>query len=91
MELSEIKTSLRVRVPASEKNHPGGGISYHYAYVRDILPSLLSEDETVVIVSVPALGIEKAVSPALLVPARKTQNTNQKGEKDAGPGGSPGG
>lgn len=67
MQIQEIKVGSRVRIPATEKN---GG--YHYARITDIVEDLFGETP-IVIVKVPVLKCEKAVSPALLEPARKAK------------------
>lgn len=77
MELEEIKIGLRVRVPAPEKSDSQGRKVYHYAYIRDVVPSLFG-DEKVVIVQVPVLKEDKAVSPSALV---KVRNPKKKKEE----------
>jgi len=62
MTINELRVGQKVRVPASEKN--GGG--NHYALVTDITKGWTGED--LVIIWIPVLKIDKAVSPALLLP-----------------------
>lgn len=81
MELKDLTIGLRVRIPAFEKEGPGGERTYHYAYVRDIVDSCFGDEKTV-LVSIPALKIDKAVHPATLFPARKAAKRSKKeGEK----------
>ena len=64
----------------------GGG--YHYAKVTDIVEDLFG-GSPIVIVKVPVLKCDKAVTPASLEPARKSKQ-NQPPAKDGEPGESPG-
>ena len=68
MKLQDITIGARYRIPATEKN----GSGTHYAYVRDIVPALLGGGK-IVIVEVPAIGSELAISPEYLQPARKSK------------------
>lgn len=79
MELGELTIGLRVRIPAFEKEDTGGDRTYHYAYVRDIVDSCFGGEKTV-LVSIPALKIDKAVHPATLFPARRRKSKSKKGE-----------
>lgn len=72
MELAELTINQRVRVPATDRDRGG----YHYARVRDIVEGLLDSDP-VVIIEIPALKEERAVSPQLLLPERKTSQTSK--------------
>ena len=71
MLLQEIKVGSRVRIPATKKN--GGG--YYYARITDIVEDLFG-GTPIVIVKVPVLKCEKAVSPELLEPSRKVKQHN---------------
>ena len=76
MELEELKIGLRVRVPAFEKASACGRKVYHYAYVRDIVQSLFG-GESVVIVQIPVMKEDKAVSPSTLVKVRKPKKKEE--------------
>lgn len=66
-----------------------GGGGYHYAKVTDIVEDLFG-GSPIVIVKVPVLKCDKAVTPASLEPARKPQSSTKNPDKAGGPGESPG-
>lgn len=70
MEITELKTGQRVRVPSDKEG------KNHYAYVTDIISVLYGEE--LVIIRIPALAVEKTVDPKLLIPMRTKPRSQKK-------------